>query len=230
MVTGSASTTNEGLLWASSGSSARGRCCDRPLDRTGSVAVRPPGPRAVPVLRRARRPRTGSSTPSVYYCAVGCAQKVFVKDGAVTQIEGSPDSPISRGRLCPKGQREQAAGDGRRPRSRRCGTARRTAPVGGSRPRYRDGHDRGPGHRHPSEVLGVGVRWTTHPAHFRHRQPRRSDPRQPGELPHEKAVYGDGRGADRVPGTDLTLLHGSRSGNLVRPWWRNNQPAGPQQR
>src|SRR5690242_13534225 len=37
------------------------------------------------------------------YCAVGCGQKVFVKDGAVTQIEGDPDSPISRGRLCPKG-------------------------------------------------------------------------------------------------------------------------------
>jgi formate dehydrogenase major subunit len=37
------------------------------------------------------------------YCAVGCGQKVFVKDGEVTQIEGDPDSPISRGRLCPKG-------------------------------------------------------------------------------------------------------------------------------
>jgi formate dehydrogenase major subunit len=37
------------------------------------------------------------------YCAVGCAQKVFVKDEKVTQIEGSPASPISRGRLCPKG-------------------------------------------------------------------------------------------------------------------------------
>ena len=37
------------------------------------------------------------------YCAVGCAQKVFVKDGEVTQIEGDPASPISRGRLCPKG-------------------------------------------------------------------------------------------------------------------------------
>jgi formate dehydrogenase major subunit len=37
------------------------------------------------------------------YCAVGCAQKVFVKDGQVTQIEGNPASPISRGRLCPKG-------------------------------------------------------------------------------------------------------------------------------
>lgn len=37
------------------------------------------------------------------YCAVGCGQRIFVKDGAVVQIEGDPDSPISRGRLCPKG-------------------------------------------------------------------------------------------------------------------------------
>jgi formate dehydrogenase major subunit len=37
------------------------------------------------------------------YCAVGCAQNVYVKDEKVIQIEGDPDSPISRGRLCPKG-------------------------------------------------------------------------------------------------------------------------------
>ncbi len=37
------------------------------------------------------------------YCAVGCGQKVFVKDETVIQIEGDPASPISRGRLCPKG-------------------------------------------------------------------------------------------------------------------------------
>jgi len=41
------------------------------------------------------------------YCSVGCGQRVFVKkiDGrdTVTQIEGDPDSPVSRGRLCPKG-------------------------------------------------------------------------------------------------------------------------------
>jgi formate dehydrogenase major subunit len=37
------------------------------------------------------------------YCAVGCGQRVFVKDEHVVQIEGDPDSPISRGRLCPKG-------------------------------------------------------------------------------------------------------------------------------
>jgi formate dehydrogenase major subunit len=37
------------------------------------------------------------------YCAVGCGQRVFVKDEQVIQIEGDPDSPVSRGRLCPKG-------------------------------------------------------------------------------------------------------------------------------
>jgi formate dehydrogenase major subunit len=38
------------------------------------------------------------------YCAVGCGQLVYVKEGAVSHIEGDPASPISRGRLCPKGQ------------------------------------------------------------------------------------------------------------------------------
>lgn len=37
------------------------------------------------------------------YCAVGCGQRVYVKDEKVIQIEGDPDSPHSRGRLCPKG-------------------------------------------------------------------------------------------------------------------------------
>jgi formate dehydrogenase major subunit len=40
------------------------------------------------------------------YCAVGCGQNVYVagKDQPeVVQIEGDPDSPVSRGRLCPKG-------------------------------------------------------------------------------------------------------------------------------
>jgi formate dehydrogenase major subunit len=53
------------------------------------------------------RPRTAEADRVVSsvcpFCAVGCAQKVFVKDGRVTQIEGDPASPISRGRLCPKG-------------------------------------------------------------------------------------------------------------------------------
>ena len=42
------------------------------------------------------------------YCAVGCGQLVYVRDGKVDQIEGDPDSPISRGRLCPKGAASKA--------------------------------------------------------------------------------------------------------------------------
>ena len=41
------------------------------------------------------------------YCAVGCGQLVYVKDGDVVQIEGDPASPVSRGRLCPKGAASQ---------------------------------------------------------------------------------------------------------------------------
>jgi formate dehydrogenase major subunit len=52
----------------------------------------------------ARIATADSVTQSVCpYCAVGCGQKVYAKDGRVVQIEGDPDSPVSRGRLCPKG-------------------------------------------------------------------------------------------------------------------------------
>ena len=55
----------------------------------------------------ANRPRTATADRVVKsvcpYCAVGCGQNVYVQDGKVTQVEGDPDSPVSRGRLCPKG-------------------------------------------------------------------------------------------------------------------------------
>jgi formate dehydrogenase major subunit len=64
--------------------------------------------------RAARSPRTAALAPRTRtadrvvksicpYCAVGCAQDVYVRDERIVQIEGDPDSPISRGRLCPKG-------------------------------------------------------------------------------------------------------------------------------
>ena len=69
-----------------------------PLGR--GAAVQSPRTRAL----TARTETADSVARSVCpYCAVGCGQKVFVKDGRVIQIEGDPDSPISRGRLCPKG-------------------------------------------------------------------------------------------------------------------------------
>jgi formate dehydrogenase major subunit len=58
--------------------------------------------------QRALKPRIDEADDVVQsvcpYCAVGCGQLVYVKDGAVMHIEGDPASPISRGRLCPKGQ------------------------------------------------------------------------------------------------------------------------------
>jgi formate dehydrogenase major subunit len=37
------------------------------------------------------------------YCGVGCGQLVYHKNGELISIEGDPDSPVSRGHLCPKG-------------------------------------------------------------------------------------------------------------------------------
>jgi formate dehydrogenase major subunit len=52
----------------------------------------------------ARTDEADSVTRSVCpFCAVGCGQKIYAKEGRVTHIEGDPDSPISRGRLCPRG-------------------------------------------------------------------------------------------------------------------------------
>ena len=68
------------------------------------AAARSPGTEAA-------APRTENAdrvVPSICpYCAVGCGQRVYVSrvngTDTVTQIEGDPDSPVSRGRLCPKG-------------------------------------------------------------------------------------------------------------------------------
>ena len=70
-------------------------------DRTGrGAAVKSP-------ISMRLRPRTAAADKIVKsvcpYCAVGCGQNVFVKEDQVVQIEGDPDSPVSRGRLCPKG-------------------------------------------------------------------------------------------------------------------------------
>ena len=73
--------------------------------RSGDLLGR--GPAVTSSRTRSLTPRTVTADRVVQsvcpYCAVGCGQKVFVKDEKVVQIEGDPDSPISRGRLCPKG-------------------------------------------------------------------------------------------------------------------------------
>ena len=58
-------------------------------------------------MARRNRPRTADAdrvgTSICPYCAVGCAQLIYAKDGAPIAVEGDPASPINAGTLCPKG-------------------------------------------------------------------------------------------------------------------------------
>jgi formate dehydrogenase major subunit len=76
----------------------------RQLREKDSTAL---GETAMSPRSRQLEPRTAQADKVVQsicpYCAVGCGQKVYVKDEKIIDIEGDEDSPISRGRLCPKG-------------------------------------------------------------------------------------------------------------------------------
>jgi formate dehydrogenase major subunit len=64
------------------------------------------GPEAMSERTRTLGPRMEGAkvTRSICpYCGVGCGQLVFHKENKLISIEGDPESPISRGRLCPKG-------------------------------------------------------------------------------------------------------------------------------
>jgi formate dehydrogenase major subunit len=63
------------------------------------IDLRPAQARAW-ALRIAEAKQYASVCP---YCAVGCDTLIYVKDGAITDIEGDPNSPINQGTLCPKG-------------------------------------------------------------------------------------------------------------------------------
>jgi formate dehydrogenase major subunit len=71
--------------------------------RTGADGT---GPEAWSERTRTLQPKTARSEVSrsvCPYCAVGCGQLVFHRDGKLVAVEGDPASPISRGHLCPKG-------------------------------------------------------------------------------------------------------------------------------
>jgi formate dehydrogenase major subunit len=61
-------------------------------------------PFSLQTLAKASRLRGATVTESLCpYCAVGCGQLIYSKGGELIDIEGDPESPISEGRLCPKG-------------------------------------------------------------------------------------------------------------------------------
>jgi len=71
--------------------------------RTGADGT---GPEAMTDRTRDLRPKTDGAevTRSICpYCGVGCGQLVYHRNGKLISIEGDPQSPISRGHLCPKG-------------------------------------------------------------------------------------------------------------------------------
>jgi formate dehydrogenase major subunit len=72
-----------------------------PDSRERSLSEQPFSPNST---QKGPRTRGTTPVPSVCpYCAVGCGQLIYTKDGKVINIEGNPASPINEGTLCPKG-------------------------------------------------------------------------------------------------------------------------------
>ena len=90
-------------------------CCDSCARTRPAVAPRR-DPAARPRCSRGRRRPTGWSTRSAPTARSAAASGSTSRTSRVTQIEGDPDSPISRGRLCPKGAASRAARQRARPR------------------------------------------------------------------------------------------------------------------
>ena len=191
---------------------------------TGDLLGR--GPAVTSPQTRAITPRTATADRVVQsvcpYCAVGCGQRVYVKDEKVVQIEGDPDSPISRGRLCPKGSASEQLVNSpgrqtgvlyRAPRATEwqhldLATPSTWSPTGSSK-------------RAAERLAGQDDEGPAAAPHHGHRLIGRRDPGQRRELPDQEALHGRGRGTDREPSPYLTLRHGSQSGSLVRTRRRN---------
>ncbi|MDB6058430.1 MAG: molybdopterin oxidoreductase Fe4S4 region [Verrucomicrobiales bacterium] len=89
-----------------------------PLLRQIRYGTRGTGVEVMSNKTRSLRARTDDAKVSrsiCPYCAVGCGQLIYHKDGKVISIEGDPESPISQGNLCPKGaaSRQLLQHDGR---------------------------------------------------------------------------------------------------------------------
>ncbi len=164
------------------------------------------------------------------YCAVGCGQKVYVQGGQVTQIEGDPDSPVSRGRLCPKGSAslQLTTGDAREYQvlyRRPHGTEWEPLGLDQAMDMIADRVIAARKKGWQEEVDGQRTRRTLGFASL-----------GGATLDNEenylikKLFTALGRGTDRESGPYLTLLHRPRSGDQFRTRRRDHVPAGPGQR
>ena len=197
---------------------------------------RPAGPRAPPRRAGARRqltPRTADRRPGRPLASARTARSAAARRCS-SRTARSPRSRATRTR------RSAAAGSARRAArrpswsparsgSRRSATARRTrrsGPSSTSTPPWTwsstgcstPGDEGWQDVDHNGDVVNrtLGLR-----------QPRRRHPGQRRELPDQEAVHRARRRPDREPGPYLTLLHGPRSGDLVRARRRHQHAAGP---
>jgi formate dehydrogenase major subunit len=189
----------------------------RELPVVGRAADWGMGPRAVSKKTKKAGARIAGlkATESICpYCAVGCSQVVYTSSrGKLIDIEGNPRSPINQGTLCPKGSasRQLVMQPGRltkvkyrRPGGTEFEEIELETAMDMIAERVIAARENG-----WQDVDDQGVR---------------------GELPHQEGLHGHGRDPDREPGAHMTLLHGPRSGDLVRARRRHQLPAGPPER
>ena len=156
---------------------------------------------------------------------------MFVKDEKVVQIEGDPDSPISRGRLCPKGSASEQLVNS----PTRVTTVKYRAPyatdfvdipldramemvadrVKESRDRtWQDVDDQGRKVRRTLGFASLGGATLDNEENYL----------------IKKLFTGLGRDPGREPGPHMTQRHRPQSGGLVRTRRRHVLPAGPAER
>ena len=72
-------------------------------NHVGVKVKHPISPATRELRARIHDPGVKQSVSVCPYCAVGCSQLVYSREGRIIDIEGNPDSPINAGTLCPKG-------------------------------------------------------------------------------------------------------------------------------
>ena len=163
------------------------------------------------------------------YCAVGCAQLIYAKNGEGHPHRGRPAQPDQPGHALPEGR-----GDLRL----------LTSPTSASttviyRAPYSDRWERKPLDWAMDRIAQLVKQtrdetFVTEPAgrhagqpHAGDRLARRRHARQRRELPDQEAVRRRPRhGVDRKPGPSMTQLLGAQSGRHVRPWSRDHRRNG----
>ena len=191
-----------------------------PLIQQLQTGARGTGPEAMSQRTRNLRPKTDGAEVArsiCPYCGVGCGQLVYHKDGKLISIEGDPQSPISRGHLCPKGADTYEL---------------HTHPGRLKKVKYRRAIFEN------WEELDLETPWTWSPngcgihasepsrkrrakrraddADQGSRPPWRGHSRQRRKLPDQKTLRRrSGNGLHQQPSPDMTQLHRARSGHLA---------------